>query len=75
MYGRVHKKISSRLLEHASGCYTHFGLLSPEKFDFYLLDMMYIQFMDSFHLACWNTLVAVTLISAYWVQKRLIPTF
>ena len=43
-------------------------------FDFYFLDMMYIEFMKSFHLACWNKQVAVRLISVLWAQKRVIPT-
>ena len=72
----------------AIGCYTHFGLaaklpviythfclLSPKTFDSYFLDMMYVEFMKNFHLACWNKLIAVRLISAFWAQKRLIPIF
>ena len=31
--------------------------------------MKYIEFMKSFHLACWNKLVAVRLISASRAQK------
>ena len=37
--------------------------------------MMYVEFMQNFHLACWNKLMAVRLISAFWAQKHLIPTF
>ena len=37
--------------------------------------MMYVVFMKNFHLACSNKLMAVGLISAFWAQKRLIPTF
>ena len=33
---------------------------------------MYVEFMRNFHLACWNKLMAVGLISAFWAQKRLI---
>ena len=75
MYGRFHENFSSRLLEHASGFWTHFGLPSPETFDSYFLDLMFVEFMKIFHLASWNTLEAVRLISASWAQKRLIPTF
>ena len=32
---------------------------------------MYVVFMKNFHLACWNKLMAVGLISAFWAQKRL----
>ena len=39
------------------------------------LFMMYALFMQNFHLACSNKLMAVRLISAFWAQKRLIPTF
>ena len=72
---RLHEKFSSRRLERAIGCYTHFGLLSPKTFDSFFLDMMYVKFMKNFHLACWNKLMAVRLISAFWAQKHLIPTF
>ena len=41
---RVHEKFSSRRFERADGCYSHFGLLSRQTFDFYFLDMMYIEF-------------------------------
>ena len=36
---------------------------------------MYVEFMKNFHLACWNKVMAVRLISASWAQKRLIPAF
>ena len=36
---------------------------------------MYIEFMKNFLLADPSELLAVTLILAYWAQKRLIPTF
>ena len=72
---RLHENYSSRRFEPAIGCYTHFGLLSPKTFDSYFLDMMYIEFMQNFHLAWWNKLMAVRLISVFWTQKRLIPTF
>ena len=37
---------------------------------------MYALFMKIFHLACWDKLIAVVrLISAFWAQKHLIPTF
>ena len=39
------------------------------------LFMMYALFMQNFHLACCNKLMAVTLISAFWAQKHLTPTF
>ena len=39
------------------------------------LFMMYALLMQNFHLACWNKLMAVRLISAFWRQKHLIPTF
>ena len=39
--------------------------LSPKTFDSYFLDMMYVEFMKNFHLACWNKLMAVRLISAF----------
>ena len=34
----------------------------PKTFDSYLLDMMYVEFMKNFHLACWKKLIAVRLI-------------
>ena len=72
---RLLEKFSSWRFERAIGCYTHFGLLSPKTFDSYFLDMMYVEFMKNFHLASWNKLIAVRLISAFWAQKRLIPIF
>ena len=44
-------------------------------FDSYFLDLMYVEFMKNFHLACWIKLMAVRLISAFSAQKRSIPTF
>ena len=38
-------------MEQANGCYTHFGLLSPNTFDSYFLDMMCVVFMKNFLLA------------------------
>ena len=37
--------------------------------------MMYVEFLKNSHLASWNKLMAVKLISASWAQKRFIPTF
>ena len=39
------------------------------------LFMMCALFMKIFHLACWDKLMAVRLISVFWAQKHLIPTF
>ena len=36
--------------------------------------MMYVEFMKNFLLANSRELMAVSLISAYWAQKGLIPT-
>ena len=36
---------------------------------------MYVEFMKNFLLADSNELMAVIVISAFWAQKRLIPTF
>ena len=36
---------------------------------------MYFEFMKNFFLADLNDQMAVGLISASWVEKRLIPTF
>ena len=72
---RVHGKFSSRRFEPADDCYTHFGLLSPKTFDSYFLDMMYVEFMENFLLVDSSQLMTVTLISASWAQKRLIPSF
>ena len=72
---RVHENFSSRLYERADGCYSHFGLLSRQTFDFYFLDMMYVEFMKNFLPANSSDLLAFRLILASWTQKRLIPTF
>ena len=72
---RVHENFFSRRYERADGFYSHFGLLSPKTFDFCFLDMMYIEFMKNFLLADSSELMAVTVISASWAKKRLIPTF
>ena len=37
--------------------------------------MVYVEFMKNFPLADPSELMAVTVISASWAQKRLIPTF
>ena len=37
--------------------------------------MMYVEFMKNFPLADSSELMAVSVISASWTQKRLIPTF
>ena len=37
--------------------------------------MMYAEFMKNFFLADFSELMAVSVISASWAQKRLIPTF
>ena len=47
----------------------------PKMFDSYSLDMMYVEFMKNFLLADSSELLAVRLISASCLQKRLIPTF
>ena len=64
-------------MEQANGCYSLIFASWAQKFSFdsYLIDMMYVVFMKNFHLACSNKLMAVGLISAFWAQKRLIPTF
>ena len=36
---------------------------------------MYLEFMKSFFLADSSKLMGVRVISAFWAQKRLIPTF
>ena len=48
----------------AIGCETHFGLMSPKTFDFYFLDMMYVEFINNFLLSDSSQLMAVRLISA-----------
>ena len=49
----------------------------PERkaFDFYFLDMMYVDFMKNFLLVDSSELLVVRLISASCAQKCLIPTF
>ena len=37
--------------------------------------MVCLEFMKNIHLADSNEVMVVKLISAYWAQKRLIPTF
>ena len=72
---RVDEKFSSRRFVRGDRCWTHFGLLSPETFESYFLDMMYFEFVKNFLLADSSELMAVRLISASWAQKRLNPTF
>ena len=45
---RVHEKFSSRRFERAICCLTHFGLLSPNTFDSYFTDTMYVEGMKNF---------------------------
>ena len=71
----VHEKFASRRFERGLGCPTNFGLLSPNTFASYFLDMMYVEFLKNFSLADSSELMAIRLISASWAQKRLIPTF
>ena len=49
--------------------------MSPRTFDFYFVDMMYVEFMKNFLLADSSELLAVRLILAFWAKKRLIATF
>ena len=72
---RVREKFSSRGLERADGCYTHFGLLSAKTFDSHFLENMYVWYMKNFLLANSSELLALRLISAFWAPKRLIPSF
>ena len=72
---RVHEKFSSRRFERAVGCKTNFDLQSQKTFDFYFLDMMYVEFMKTSYLAHSSELMAFRVISVSWAQKRLIPTF
>ena len=44
-------------------------------FDSYFLDMMYVEFIKNFFSPNSSELMGVRVISAYWAQKRLIPTF
>ena len=48
---------------------------AQKTFDWYLLDMVYVEFMKNFHLADSKDLMAVRLTSVYWAQKRLIRCF
>ena len=52
-----------------------FCLLSPKTFDSDFLDMMYVELMKKFFLTDSSEVMAVRVISAYWAQKLLIPTF
>ena len=72
---RVHEKLFSRRYERAFGCFTHFGFLSPKRFDSYFLDMMYVEFMKNFPVADSSEVLAVWINSASWAKKRLIPSF
>ena len=72
---RVHEKLYSRRFEWAIGCFTHFGLLSPKKFDSYLIQIMYVEFMKNLLVADSSELMGVRLTSASWAKKRFIPTF
>ena len=56
-------------------CLTHFGLLRPNTFDSYFLDMIYVELMKNVLLADSSELMVVRLISASRNQKRFIPTF
>ena len=69
---RVDEKFFSRRFQRTFGWN---GLLSPERFDSYFRDKMYVECMKNFLLADSNELMVVRLISASWAQKRLIPTF
>ena len=71
---RVHEKFSSRRLQRADGCKTHFGILSPKNSDSYFVDMMYVEFMKNFLLADSSELMAVRLTLASSAQKQMIPT-
>ena len=71
----IHEKFSSRRFERADRCWTHLGLLSPETFESCFLDMVYFEFVKNFLLADSGEHMRVTLISASWARKRLIPTF
>ena len=44
-------------------------------FDSYLVDMVYAERMKNIYLAVSNEVMAVTLITASWIKKPLIPTF
>ena len=68
-------KISSPRFERADRCWTHLGFLSPETFVSCFLDMVYFEFVKNFLVADFGEQMHVTLISASWAGKRLIPTF
>ena len=59
-----HADSSERASERADGSYSHFGLLSPKKFDSYFLDMMYVVFMKNLLLADSRELMVVRVILA-----------
>ena len=46
------------------GCYTDFSLLSPEPFDSYFLEMMYVEFMKNFFVPHSSELMVVRVILA-----------
>ena len=46
------------------GCYTDFSLLSPEPFDSYFLDMVYVEFVKNFLLPHSSELMAFRFILA-----------
>ena len=48
--------------------------MSPKTFDSYFIDIMYVEFMREFLQADSSELMGVSLISASWAQKSLIPT-
>ena len=56
---RVHEKFFSGRFERADGCLTHFGILTLKTFDFYFVDMMYVEIMKKFSLADSSELMAV----------------
>ena len=47
----------------------------PKTLDSHFLDRMYVESMKNFHLADWNEVMAVRLISASCAQKCLVLTF
>ena len=46
----------------------------PKNVYSHFLDMIYVEFIKKFFLADSRELMGVRVISAYWAQKRLIPT-
>ena len=72
---RVDEKFSSRRFERTFWLLDSFRPPEPRTFDSYFLDKMYVECMKNFLLAVSNELMVVRLISAFWAQKRLIPTF